>query len=354
MGASVLAEHLRNQQDPFQLTPDPKFCYLDPARRQASARLLSGLYAGDGLFMLTGRAGIGKSMLLRHLAEQLTGLEAVYPLAEMQVLACRTGMAFNDILGACESRLRLGASAAAPLKAAKQLQRLVDSARSPVLLLDDADLLADEVLEAIFTLSGLQASDRSLLSVVLAGHPGMVARLSAIGGVSVGHSHPVINLEPMAEADAARLIWYRLRTAERSEDAFGADAIDRIVRHAAGIPLNIVRICRRALEMGDRRSLKGITADLVAEAISEDIAAVPRDSARSASAAGAKPDSNAHSRSPRQPTIAAAVPPGASAQVDSAPFSSPSTQPPTHPETVTPPVELRLLEPLSARPGDAP
>ena len=181
---------------------DPKFCYLDPARRHASARLISGLYAGDGLFTLTGRAGIGKSILLRHLSEQLNGLDVVYPLTGLLVFSCRTSTALGDVLGACEARLGLGEATAAPLKAAKKLQQLVEGARSPVLLLDDADLLGDDVLEAIVTLSGLQASDRFLLSVVLAGHPSIVARLAAIAGPSAGHSDRVINLERMIDADA--------------------------------------------------------------------------------------------------------------------------------------------------------
>ena len=270
MGGNLLVEHLRNQEEPFQLTADPKFCYLDPARRHASARLLSGLYAGDGLFVLTGRAGIGKSILLRHLAEQLNGLDVVYPLTSMQVFACRTGTVLADIFGACEAQLRLGESIASPLKAAKRLQQFAESARSPFLLLDDADLLGDDVLEGIVTLSGLQASERSLLSVVLAGHSSVMGRLAAMGGESMDQAERIINLEPMTEADTGRLIRHRLRTAERSEDAFGAEAIARVMRHAAGVPLSIVRTCRRALQLADSRSLKSVTPDLVGEAIAEE------------------------------------------------------------------------------------
>jgi type II secretory pathway predicted ATPase ExeA len=303
MGGTVLAENLRNREDPFQLTADPKFCYLDPARRHASARLLSGLYAGDGLFTLTGRAGIGKSILLRHLSEQLNGLDVVYPLTGLLVFSCRTGTALGDILGACESRLGLGESIAAPLKAAKRLQQLVEDARSPVLLLDDADLLGDDVLEAIVTLSGLQSSDRSLLSIVMAGHTSVVARLAAIAGASAGNSDRVVNLEPMMEADAARLIRHRLRVAEHPEGVFPNDAIARILRHSAGVPLNIVRVCRRAMQLAERRSLKSVTADLVAEAISEEFPGGSRESGRSPPGAPATQHEASHSRSLRPTPI---------------------------------------------------
>lgn len=308
MGGMVLAENLRNRQDPFQLTADPKYCYLDPTRRHASARLLSGLYAGDGLFTLTGRTGIGKSILLRHLSEQLNGLDVVYPLTGLLVFNCRTGTALADILGACEARLRLGESAAEPLKAAKKLQQLIESARSPVLLLDDADLLGDDVLEALVTLSGLQASDRSLLSVVMAGHTSIVARLGEIAGPSAGRSDRVINLEAMTEADAARLIRHRLRIAGHSEEAFANDAIAGILRHAAGVPLHIVRGCRRAMQLAERRSLNGVTAALVAEAISEESAGGSPELGRSFSGAPAQPEVS-YPRSLRPaPIVLAAAP----------------------------------------------
>ena len=112
-GGVVLAEELRVQVDAFQLTADPKFCYLDPVRRHASARFLSGLYEGDGLCTLTGQLGIGKTTLLRHLAEQLTALDGVLLLCPTHVLACRTETTLADVLGACEAKLGLGESGAA-------------------------------------------------------------------------------------------------------------------------------------------------------------------------------------------------------------------------------------------------
>jgi len=142
----MLAEDLQIQEDAFQEAANSKFCYLDPPRRHAFGRLLSGLYEGDGLFLLTGRAGIGKTVLLHHLSEQLKALDGVLPLYPMQVFACRSGTTLADVFGACQSRLGLGESATAPLKATKKLQQRVESDRSPVLLLDDADLLGDGVL----------------------------------------------------------------------------------------------------------------------------------------------------------------------------------------------------------------
>jgi general secretion pathway protein A len=286
----MLAEDLQIQADAFQEAANSKFCYLDPPRRHAFGRLLSGLYEGDGLFLLTGRAGIGKTVLLHHLSEQLKALDGVLPLYPMQVFACRSGTTLADVFGACESRLGLGESATAPLKATKKLQQLVESDRSPVLLLDDADLLGDEVLDALVTLTGLQAADRHLLSLVLAGQPDVAARVAAITGDGEGSaSDRAVELQPMAEPDVARLIRHRLRAAGRAEETFGADAMARIIRHGAGVPLTIVLTCRRALQIAESRSRKTVTVEIVAEAIGEEGAGGQRESARSIAAPVASP-----------------------------------------------------------------
>lgn len=353
MGGILLAEHLRNQEEPFQLTADPKFCYLDPARRHASARLLSGLYGGDGLFALTGRAGIGKSILVRHLSEQLNGLDVVYPLTPMQVFACRTETVLADVFGACESRLRLGESISAPLKAAKRLQQLADSAQSPVLLLDDADLLGDDVLEAIVTLSELQASDRSLLSVVLAGQSSVVARLAAIGGASIEQAERIINLEPMTDADASRLIRHRLRMAERPEDTFATEAIARILRHAGGVPVSIVRTCRRALQMAESRALKSVTADMVAEAIAEEPSGYSREPARAISSASlGKSNASAEVSLRRAGPIAAQAVPDQQFEPGSRTGPPPFPQPSLVNSTAPPGAQAGLVTP-SAEPRPA-
>src|SRR5512144_2267540 len=286
----MLAEDLQIQEDAFQEAANSKFCYLDPPRRHAFGRLLSGLYEGDGLFLLTGRAGIGKTVLLHHLSEQLKALDGVLPLCPMQVFACRSGTTLADVFGACESRLGLGESATAPLKATKKLQQLVESDRSPVLLLDDADLLGDEVLDALVTLTGLQAADRHLLSLVLAGQPDVAARVAAITGDGEGSAADrAVELQPMAEPDVARLIRHRLRAAGRAEETFDADAMARIIRHGAGVPLTIVLTCQRALQIAESRSRKTVTVEIVAEAIGEEGASGQRESARSIAAAVASP-----------------------------------------------------------------
>lgn len=176
----MLEKGLRGVSGAFRSVPDPEVCYLDPARWQASARIFSGIGQDDNLFILTGQEEIGKTTLLSHLAVQLPALDGVLPLCPTHVASCRPGAMPGGVPEAWEPELELAALAAAPLKAAKRLQELVEGGQSPVLLLDEGDLLSDDTLEAIIILTRLRAADRRLLSVSMAAHPSILGRIASI------------------------------------------------------------------------------------------------------------------------------------------------------------------------------
>jgi len=251
---------------------------------------------------------------LRHLAEQLIALDRVLLLCPVHVLACRTRTTLADVLGACEANLGSGEwRAASPLKAAKRLQQLVESNRSPVLLLDDADLLGDDVLEALVTLTGLRAAERRLLSIVLTGPPSILGRVSTItGDDEMLGAIRTVKLDPMAAPDVARLIRHRLRAAGRAEDAIGPDAIAQIARHSAGVPGAVVQVCRRVMQLAENWSPKSVTADIVTEAIGEATFDVKRGSSHPEFIACASMSAIATEPSPRpaasQDSITTSVP----------------------------------------------
>lgn len=76
----MLGQGLRDVVGAFGSEPDPKMCYLDPARRQAALRILSGIEKDESFFVLTGQEGIGKTTLLSHLALRLHERDGVLPL----------------------------------------------------------------------------------------------------------------------------------------------------------------------------------------------------------------------------------------------------------------------------------
>ena len=59
------------REKPFNLTPDPKFLYLNASYREALAALRYGVVDRKGFVSLIGEAGTGKTTLLRRLLSEL-------------------------------------------------------------------------------------------------------------------------------------------------------------------------------------------------------------------------------------------------------------------------------------------
>lgn len=180
--------------------------HLDSGRRHVVACLMSGMYQGEGLFLVQGDTGVGKSTLLRHVAVQLTGIHGVLLLGGDGIVCCRHGSTLSDIVGSFQSQLQFGSECAEPLHMARRLQDLAEGEQAPVLLLDDADVLATQVLRSIVSLTSLRARDRRVLSVVLTGNLGLddlIRKVEGDGGML--SASRIFKLDPMLWDDTQPL-----------------------------------------------------------------------------------------------------------------------------------------------------
>src|SRR5512134_704626 len=156
--------------DPFETGPDPRFLYMDSARRNVFAQLLSAVYECKGLVLLACRRGLGKSTLVRHLADQLAALDSVLLLYPGGVLSCRPGMTFVDILASCRGRLdRRNKNASDEERLPATLEQAAGRGQAVALILDDADALDDAALSRLGALCEPEGDDRRGLSVILVG-----------------------------------------------------------------------------------------------------------------------------------------------------------------------------------------
>ena len=160
---------------PFGAGNDARFVLSTEGRRRALERLSEGLGGGEPFVLLLGGVGTGKSSLL---AEGATAWESRGPVA----LLANPALSRGEWLG--EICVRLGVEV--PEQASKsrllsQLERFLAAAaeRGQVvsLVIDDAHEMADELLEELRRLAGLEVGGRRPLRVVLAGLPALEVRL---------------------------------------------------------------------------------------------------------------------------------------------------------------------------------
>ena len=61
----------RLRENPFNVTPDPRFLYMGPSHRDGLAYLKYGVKERKGFLVLTGEVGTGKTTLIRALSQEL-------------------------------------------------------------------------------------------------------------------------------------------------------------------------------------------------------------------------------------------------------------------------------------------
>src|SRR5271170_5103597 len=59
------------REQPFGVTPDPRFLYMGPAHQEAFSSLVYGIETGRGFMALIASPGLGKTTILLQLMERL-------------------------------------------------------------------------------------------------------------------------------------------------------------------------------------------------------------------------------------------------------------------------------------------
>jgi len=240
------------KREPFSIAPDPRYLFMSERHREALAHLLYGLGAGGGFVLLTGSIGAGKTTVCRCFLEQIPK-------------RCNVAYIFNPKLTVEELLQSICTEFGIPLAAAvpgtpatvksyvdplnEFLLRTHAVGQNNVLIIDEAQMLAPDVLEQLRLLTNLETSERKLLQVVLIGQPElreMLARpdLEQLAQRVVARFH----LDALSEAETAQYIEHRLAVAGLAgASPFDAAAMRRIHALARGVPRRINLLCDRAL-----------------------------------------------------------------------------------------------------------
>jgi general secretion pathway protein A len=288
------------REQPFTLTTDPRFLYLSPGHRQAFDELLTGLRRHEGILLLTGDTGTGKTTLCRAVIDALghrsfAALILNPYMSDIEVL--RTIL--RDFGLVTREDIRKGAfdHADAPqlldtLEAF--LRSLVALNSYAVVIIDEAQSLSPKVLDQIRVLGSIEQDGRRLLQIVLVGQPALIETLRADSMRALADRvSRRTSLGPLPERDVDAYIRHRL-TIAGGKDAvtFDAEALARITDLSDGLPRRINLLCDRALELGRVAGVTTITAPLVsraAKAIAGIVSTPPESPAHAPRAAAPRP-----------------------------------------------------------------
>jgi general secretion pathway protein A len=257
-------------EKPFAITPDPRYLYLSARHADALAHLVYGINEAGGFIQLTGEVGTGKTTTIRSL------LARAPKNAEIALILNPRLSAGEFLLALCEE-LGLGTDE----RAATNTKELVDmlnryllrahaQGRRVVLIVDEAQNLAPEVLEYIRLLTNLETETQKLLQIILIGQPELrklLARedLRQLAQRITGRYH----LDPLSREETAAYVRHRMRVAGATVDIFTRGALREIYKVSRGIPRVINIICDRALLGAYTQDLHQVPAALVRRAGAE-------------------------------------------------------------------------------------
>jgi MSHA biogenesis protein MshM len=162
-------QHFGLTEFPFGLTPDTQFYFDLPSQSEALNVLLIALQNGEGFIKITGDVGTGKTMLCRKLLKELHSpfVSAYIPNPHLTAAGLRMNIA--DELGI--SYARNAGQNIMLQKINKYLLVAAANNQKPVLIIDEAQAMPIETLEALRLLTNLETEKQKLLQIVLFGQP---------------------------------------------------------------------------------------------------------------------------------------------------------------------------------------
>ena len=261
--------HFGLQEAPFGLTPNTGFYYGLPPHEEALQVLNWALAQGEGFIKVTGEVGTGKTLLCRKLLSELGSEERPVRLAwlpnphlnpaELRIaLALELGLAVRD-----QSELDLTDRIHCHLIALHQQGSRV------VVLIDEAQALPDETLEAIRLFGNLETESSKLLQIVLFGQPELDARLAKPHlrqlRQRIGFSYC---LRPLRFDETRAYLEHRLQiSGYRGVPLFGGRALRQLWRASRGIPRLINILAQKCLMLAYGQGARQIDSRLVRLAV---------------------------------------------------------------------------------------
>jgi type II secretory pathway predicted ATPase ExeA len=255
------------RQRPFPTTPDTVCYYPATSHEEALHQLLTGLVEREGTLVLTGGAGTGKTLLCHRLLEFLGSTRRSVFLTNSHFAdraALLQAILFDLSLpyaGKSEQELRLALT--------EQLLDGLGAGQWLVLIVDEAHLLAPDLLEELRLLGNLEARSGKAMQVLLVGQPTLRDVLS-MPALTLLQQRTVVRAElvPLSVEEAADYLLHHVRVAGgKPERVFEAEALEVLARATRGVPRLLNQAAHLALGLAEYMDVTQVDAEAALEAL---------------------------------------------------------------------------------------
>ncbi|HWW64811.1 MAG TPA: AAA family ATPase [Sphingomonadaceae bacterium] len=253
----MYADHYGLSGLPFGEAADPAFYFGSETHRQAMACLGDALAQGEGMAIVTGAGGTGKSMLIGHFLATIDRAASL----PVRLTASNGKSILKDVLEA------FGIKQDNPVEseALAAFEQLLESqaGRQIVLAIDDAQLLSASALASLCQLSNLRADNGGSARLLLFGSPVLRQTLDALG-MKVMARH---ELTPLRPEEVEPYIEHRLALVGcLGAPRFAGDAFAALYDRTKGVPRALNRLLDRLLMQGASEGRSILDSEAVARA----------------------------------------------------------------------------------------
>lgn len=256
------------REQPFGVTPDPRFLYLSPSHREALASLIYGIETGRGFLSLVAPPGMGKTTLLFHLLEKFRSTARTAFLFQTQ---CNSREFMRFLLAELGYDAEEQDFVHMHEEFNKHLLREARAGNRFIVVIDEAQNLEPSVLETVRLLSDFETPRAKLMQIILAGQPELADKLSKPRLLQLRQRISVLTgLKAFSLHETRDYIQHRLRAGGyQGAPLFAPDALVRIADFTGGIPRNINNLCFNCLSLSCALQRKTVTGEIVEEVIND-------------------------------------------------------------------------------------
>jgi general secretion pathway protein A len=254
------------RERPFAPTPDPRFLFQSARHREALAQLIYGVRERKGFIVLTGEIGTGKTTLLRTL---LGRLDTSTPVAYVH----NSAFGIDGLLEYVLQDWGVKSSAQSHAQRLFELNEFLTSQHakgaSPVLVIDEAQNLSVETLEAVRMLSNFETTSEKLMQILLVGQLELREKLNRPDLRQLKQRVGLrCHIAPLGPDETRQYIRHRLRIAGATDSGIFTDpAIQRIAEYSGGTPRMINILCDHCLLAGYADNKRRIDTGIVKETV---------------------------------------------------------------------------------------